>query len=330
VVCLEGMCGFSPHIPILSVNVDTYKLESNVNNSDLIQHLMAASKSLQDSVAMGKHADQALQRLVKAAEDVSSHMHDSTMAMSYAKESLDRAVATLLEHGMQETVEEPVQTEPSEQVEPPDELAIDHNADYEEEVHEEPMHEEHIHEEPPPQSAVEEHPCPLDIAMPCQDGRYLPQAVLASFERQGIPYRLWMSTTYSNGDFFGARNHVKAMALKGSSPYILMTDNDLVYPDGAFERMIMWLEHHQDFGGIGISKHGIPDPSAVGVVHEPEHVDGGTIMFRRDVLARLDYDNKYGSCECQAMCRAVREVLGLRIGRFADMELKHIINTRLD
>ena len=337
---MVGEWGFALSLPILSGYIATYKLESNVNNPDLINHLIAASKSLQDSVAFGKHADQALQRLAKAAQDVATHMHDSTMAMSYAQESLDNAVATLQAQG----VEEPVHMEEAQHVEPPDEQAVNHNADYEEPVGveeeapwvdvpqpemDEQVHEEHVHEPLPPEVAVEEHPHPLDIAMPCEDGRYLPQAVLAGFEAQGIPYRLWMSTTFSNRDFFGARNHVREFALKGTSPYILMTDNDLVYPPGAWERMITWLESHEDFGAIGISKHGVPDASQVGVVQEPCHIDGGTVMFRREVLEQVTYDRKWGTCECQSMCHAVRE-LGYRMGRFADMTLLHIVNTRLD
>ena len=313
-----------------------------------MNHLAAAAKSLQDSIAFRTHADQALQQLAKAAEDIASHMHDSTTAMRYAKESLDNAVATL----QAQVVEEPVHTEEEHHVEPPPPEMVQeadmHEEVHEEHVHEEPphteeapwvdvpdpeteeqVHEDHVAEPPPPELSVEEHPHPLDIAMPCEDGRYIPQAVLAGFEAQGIPYRLWMSTTYSNRDFFGARNHVREFALKGTSPYILMTDNDLVYPPGTWERMITWLENHRDFGAIGISKHGVPDPNAVGVVQEPAHVDGGTVLFRRDVLEQVTYDRKYGTCECGAMVQAVHD-LGYRFGRFADMTLHHIVNTRLD
>lgn len=309
-----------------------------------MNHLAAAAKSLQDSIAFRTHADQALQRLAKAAEDIASHMHDSTTAMRYAKESLDNAVATL--HG--QVVEEPVPHEEEQHIEQPPPEMVQDTADMHTEVHEEPanpgeapwvdvpqsetegqLHEEHVVEPSPSELSVEEHPHPLDIAMPCEDGRYLPQAVLAGFEAQGIPYRLWMSTTYSNRDFFGARNHVREFALKGTSPYILMTDNDLVYPPGTWERMITWLENHRDFGAIGISKHGVPDPNAVGVVQEPEHIDGGTVLFRRDVLEQVTYDRKWGTCECAAMVKSVHE-LGYRFGRFADMTLHHIVNTRLD
>lgn len=208
-------------------------------------------------------------------------------------------------------------------------------------------HEPPVHQEPPDELSVDEHPHPLDIAFPLQEKRFIPQAVVASIDRQGIPYRLWTSTTYSNGEFALARNNVKDMALKGTSPYILMTDNDLVFGDGDFEAMISFLEAHQDFGAIAISKHGDPDPSQAQEVVEPGHVDAGPVMFRRTTLTepylyqdpehpdaepteeRFTYDNKHGLCECGAMTKRITEEMGLRIGFLTGRAVKHIGNTML-
>lgn len=177
--------------------------------------------------------------------------------------------------------------------------------------------------------AVDEHPNPLDIAMPLQDGRYLPQTVLASIEAQNIPYRLWTSTQFSNGEYAAARNHVKDLALQGKSPYILMTDNDLVFPAGAFEAMLMWLEGHSDFGAIALSKHAHPDDPQATEVVEPTHVDAGPVMFRREVYEQVQYSNDGGLCECQAMCNTLRDKLGVRIGFLSGFKVLHIHETRL-
>ena len=181
-----------------------------------------------------------------------------------------------------------------------------------------------------PNLEVTEHPHPLDIAMPVQDGRFIPQAVLNSFEKQGIPYRLWVSTVYSNGQVANARNSVREFSLKGTAPYILMTDNDLVFRKGDFEAMVLWLERHPDFGAIAISKHGDPDPHNPGSVTEPTHVDAGPVMFRRSVYRDFAYSNKGGTCECTAMCRMLREEMGQRIGFLTGRTVQHIRNTRLD
>lgn len=185
------------------------------------------------------------------------------------------------------------------------------------------------HPPPNPELVADEHPNPLDIAMPLQDGRYLPQPVLASIEAQGIPYRLWTSTQFSNGEYAAARNHVKTLALQGNAPYILMTDNDLVFPPGAFEAMVMWLEEHSDFGAIALSKHGNPDETSTNQAVEPAHVDAGPVMFRREVLQQFQYSNEGGVCECQAMCNTLRDSLGVRIGFLTGWNVQHIHNTRL-
>ena len=190
-----------------------------------------------------------------------------------------------------------------------------------------------VHPTMPEELAVEEHPHPLDIAIPQQDGRYLPQAVLRSIEEQNIPYRIWISTKFSNGEFADARNNVKDMALQGSSPYVLMTDNDIVFQPGDFEAMILWLEHNPDFGMIGISKHGDPAPSEPNSVVEPTHVDAGPCMFRRDVFEKFEYSNDIPTgttCECAAMCYTLRNDLGVRCGFLTGRFVRHIQNTRLD
>ena len=202
------------------------------------------------------------------------------------------------------------------------------------------------HEPPNPDLAdEEEHPHPLDVAIPSQDGRFFAQSVLRSFELQDIPYRLWTSTKYSNGEFALARNNVRVMSLQGTSPYILMSDNDLVFPEGAWRAMIEFLEANRDFAAIAISKHGDPDPSNPGGVVEPGHVDAGPVMFRREVFQHFEYSNIDGRCECGSMCITIRQMhretfqpiesendthLAWRIGFLTGWAVRHIMNTRLD
>lgn len=187
----------------------------------------------------------------------------------------------------------------------------------------------YVHQPPNPELEVREHPHPLDIAIPTQDGRFIPQSVIASIENQGIPYRLWISTKYSNGEYAMARNHTKDLALQGTSPYILMTDNDIVFPNGAFEAMITWLEENPDFGMVAISKHGDPDPGKTEGVIESFHIDAGPCMFRRSVYEKFTYTNKGQRCECGAMSIALREEHNVRIGFLRGWTVQHMQNTRL-
>ena len=182
----------------------------------------------------------------------------------------------------------------------------------------------------PDELVVEEHPNPLHIAIPQQEGRYLSQAVLQSIEAQGIPYRIWISTTFSNGEFAHARNNVKTFALSGESPYILMTDNDLVFQPGDFEAMIQFLEDHPDFGAIALSKHGDPDPLNPEGFVEPTHVDSGPVMFRRSVYEDFAYDNKDNQCECATACDTLRNDKNVRIGFLTGRSVYHILDTRAD
>ena len=240
---------------------------------------------------------------------------------------------------------EPPHAEHSPDEPPPEEVHDDENLqgevqiqfeDASEQVSEPPP--EHVppespqpdHLPPNPDLEMEDHPHPLDIAMPVQDGRFISQLVLASLDAQCIPYRLWVSTVYSNGEFANARNSVREAALRGTSPYILMTDNDLVFSDGDFRAMVLWLENNPDFGAIAISKHSAPDAQNGEAVIEPPHVDAGPVMFRREVFQQFAYSNKGGTCECAAMCRTLREEMNQRIGFLTGRSVRHIRNTRLD
>lgn len=186
-----------------------------------------------------------------------------------------------------------------------------------------------VHQPPNPELELDEHPNPLAIAMPIEEGRFLPQAVLASIEAQGIPYRLWVSTTFSNGETAAMRNNVKNFALRSDAPYILMTDNDLVFAEGDVEAMVDFLEEHHDFAAIAISKHGVPPtPNGETEATEPDHVDAGPVLFRRSVYEQVQYSNDNGKCECGAMCDTLRN-MGQRIGFLTNRAVHHIATTKL-
>ena len=78
----------------------------------------------------------------------------------------------------------------------------------------------------------------VDILMPIEEGRYIPQGVMQGILCQGINFRLWTSTKFSGGDYAGARNNIKKYA---KTDFTLMLDNDIVLPKGAIIKMIDFL-----------------------------------------------------------------------------------------
>lgn len=164
----------------------------------------------------------------------------------------------------------------------------------------------------------------LDVLMPVQEGRFIHSEVMRSLCNQNVKMRLWTSTLVSNGDTASARNQVKQY---GQSDYILMTDNDLVLPDDAVERMVRFLDNQSDFGAIALSKKHIPDP-ALGEVEVLTHIDAGPVMWRKEVFDKITYQFR-GSCECMASCEDIR-ALGYEIGFLTGIYAKHIVDTRSD
>lgn len=164
----------------------------------------------------------------------------------------------------------------------------------------------------------------LDVLMPVQEGRFIHLEVMRSLCNQNVKMRLWMSTLVSNGDTASARNQVKQY---GQSDYILMTDNDLVLPDDAVERMTNFLDKQSDFGAVALSKKHIPD-TALGEVEVLGHIDAGPVMWRKEVFDKITYQFR-GSCECMASCEDIR-ALGYEIGFLTGTYAKHIVDTRSD
>lgn len=162
----------------------------------------------------------------------------------------------------------------------------------------------------------------LDIVMPLQEGRVIPSQVLESMTSQGYNVKLWTSTLHSNGDIAAARNQVKAYS---TTDYVLMHDNDIILPEGIIARMQDFLERHDDFGAVAVSKKHTPDPE-LGEVEVVGHVDAGPVLWRRELLHRLKY--RYaGLCECVEMCRDLR-AMGYEIGFLTGVIAQHVQETR--
>ncbi len=169
----------------------------------------------------------------------------------------------------------------------------------------------------------------IDIIMPIKEGRFIPQEVLDALLAQGIPFRLFVSTRISRGDYPAARNNVKQY---GRSPLALMLDNDIVLPGESLSRMIRFLEEHPGYGAIGLPKQDFSRLSDEELLHA-RHVDMSCVLFRQEALSELTFrwpppgeDAATGGCECAQACRDLRR-MGWEIGFLLGLCAKHIVRT---
>jgi len=171
----------------------------------------------------------------------------------------------------------------------------------------------------------------LDIVMPIEEGRYIPQEVLEGMLHQDLPFRLWVSTRFYNGQYVDARNQVKRY---GTSPYVLMLDNDIVMPSGSLKQMISFLDSHPTYGAIALCKHsGLRFDTDDGFLHA-HHVDMSCVLFRKGTLDRITFvdaqsagkagrANLVGQCECANCCHDIRQ-MGLEIGFLPHIYVRHL------
>ena len=169
----------------------------------------------------------------------------------------------------------------------------------------------------------------LDIVMPIKEGRYLPHEVLQALLEQEIPFRLFVSTKVSDGDYPAARNNIKQY---GKSNFVLMLDNDVVLPPNGLSQMVEFLETHAEYGAIGIPKIEFEHRTDEDMRHS-EHVDMSCVVFRREVLEALTFRfpqfqgvQSGGSCECAQACRDIRAI-GLEIGFLPHLQAQHLYAT---
>ena len=156
--------------------------------------------------------------------------------------------------------------------------------------------------------------------------RFLPQVVLDHLLIQNIPFRFFFSNAKGDGAA-SARNFVKAMwqPSPDRSKYVLMSDNDILMPDGSVQAMIDFLDQNEDFGAIGMQRGGAPELPKTQAMESP-HVNAGPVLFRTELYDQITYHNNNG-CECQGMSDDIRE-LGFRIGFIGSFTYDHIDRTK--
>lgn len=166
----------------------------------------------------------------------------------------------------------------------------------------------------------------LDILIPCAPNRHLPQKVLNSLITKELPCRLFFSNTVGNNDYAMARNSVKDLwqISPQKSRYCLMTNNDLIFPCGALQAMIDFLDQNSDFGAIGLEYNEaplVPDTEAT----ESTHINAGPTLWRNELFQKIEYHYNDG-CECQGACNDLRK-MGYRIGFLGSWHCDHIDDT---
>lgn len=157
--------------------------------------------------------------------------------------------------------------------------------------------------------------------MAVQDGRFIDEQVLQSLLDQECPIRLWVTTRDDNRNAAGARTRVKRY---GTSPYVLMMDNDIILAKESIKRMVEFLEKNENYAAIAISKHQVPEgPNEVTI--QP-HIDSAPVLWRLEDLQKITFEYRT-QCECMAACEDIRN-MGKEIGFLNGIRATHIVNTR--
>ena len=162
----------------------------------------------------------------------------------------------------------------------------------------------------------------LDVLMVCSPDRYIPQLVMDHLLIQNIPMRFFISNVKGDGAA-SARNFVKQTwePAPDKSEYALMTDNDILMPEGSIQAMITFMDQNSDFGAISLHRKDTPHETI-----EPNHVNAGPVLFRLEPYCEITYHNNDG-CECQGQSNDIRN-LDYRIGYLGGYQYQHIENTR--
>ena len=166
----------------------------------------------------------------------------------------------------------------------------------------------------------------IDILIPCAPDRYFPQLVMDHILIQDIPIRLFFSNAKGDGAA-SARNYVKDMWQNSpdQSEYVLMADNDIIFPQGSFHALINFLNNNKDFGAIALHRTQAPEVPEDQAT-EPSHVNAGPVLYRSEIYKQITYHNNDG-CECQGQSNDIRK-LGHRIGYLGSWKYDHIDVTR--
>ena len=162
----------------------------------------------------------------------------------------------------------------------------------------------------------------LDVLIVCGPERYIPQLVFDHLLIQKVPIRFFISNVKGDGAA-SARNFLKEMwnPVTNKSKYVLMTDNDLYFPEGTLLKMIDFLDKNQDFAAISLHRHEIPK-----FVQESKHINAGPVLYRSEIFEKIRYHNNDG-CECQGMTNDIKK-MGHRIGYLNGSKYEHIEDTR--
>jgi hypothetical protein len=129
----------------------------------------------------------------------------------------------------------------------------------------------------------------VDIIMPMEEGRFIDQAVLEGILSQNIPFRLWVSTKHSDGNYAAARNNIKRYAY---SDLVLMLDNNIILPKSALNQMLAFLSQHLDYAAIGLPKHHPHAQNDSELLNAP-HVGMSCVLFRRPILESIVFQHPH-------------------------------------
>ena len=168
----------------------------------------------------------------------------------------------------------------------------------------------------------------IDVLLACSPDRIIPEPVMSSILMQDVPVTVFICH-HEGGGAWKARNYLQDVwenlpNRNDDTGLVLTMDNDIVLPQGSLAKLVKFLNQHDDFGAIGISKQYSP----IREVDEKVHIDAAPVLYRNEVYGRLRYSTTH-SCECLQMTKDVRS-MGYRMGFIGGLKCQHIEETRVN
>lgn len=164
---------------------------------------------------------------------------------------------------------------------------------------------------------------PIDVIVLSRDAAPLPPELQAALRQQQgvrlIVHRVVGAPAASDLNRWQtiarARNTGKTA---GSTPWVMLLDDDVLPDADCVRRLLDGLQARPAYGALAADYLG---ESAGGNV--PGHVAMGATLFRRGVLARIQFRSTANRCECQCCCDDLR-AMGFGIAYLPEARARHV------
>jgi hypothetical protein len=171
----------------------------------------------------------------------------------------------------------------------------------------------------------------VDVVVLTRDGMAPPEPVRAAIAAQtgpGLTTRLHVVAGIPrDGDISRAVTIARARDAgkrRGAARWLMFVDDDVLLGPGCITALVSELRQRPGYAGLAADYLGATAAAVTGADGIPltRHVGLGATLFRREVLAFVNFRAGDGHCECQCLCDDLRRA-GFGIGYLPGAEARH-------